>query len=132
MVRIIVSIALIVHGIGHVIGVSASWTSVKMGFSENSWIFSTGVNIESGIGRAFGVVWLIAMIFSIAAGFGLFFHQDWWITLALAGAIVSIVAVGIWFRAFPSGSNISALLFDIVILVAILGPWSEKIFRILK
>jgi hypothetical protein len=131
MFRIIASIALIAHGIGHLIGVSAAWTPVKMGFSDHPWIFSSGVNISSEIGRVFGVVWLAAMLISIAAGVGLLLRLDWWVSLAIIGACVSAAAVMIWFRAFPSGSNFFALGFDLLTLGALLGPWSDKVIDFL-
>ena len=132
MLKLIASLALIFHGIGHIIGVSAAWTPIKMGFSDRPWIFSAGINIESGLGRIFGLVWLIATLASIIAGFGLYFRQDWWLTLTIVGTIVSLVAVITWFRAFPSGANMSALVFDVIILVGLFGPWSEKIIQALK
>ena len=131
MLRIICSIALIAHGIGHIIGVSAAWTPVKMGFSGHPWIFSSGVNISSGIGRIFGIVWLVAMIVSIASGVGLLLRFDWWVTMAIVGALISTGVLIIWFRAFPSGSDVSALAFDFLILAALLGPWSNKILEFL-
>ncbi|MFC1936050.1 hypothetical protein ACFLYP_00125 [Chloroflexota bacterium] len=132
MFRIIFSIALIAHGIGHVIGVSAAWTPVKMGFSNHPWIFSKGVNITSGIGRNFGVVWLAALIFSIAAGVALILRLEGWTALAILGACISSVALFIWWRAFPSGSNVSALVFNLLILAALLGPWSSKAVEALQ
>jgi hypothetical protein len=131
MFRIIVSIMLIAHGIGHIIGISAAWTPVKMGFSDHPWIFSNGVNITSGIGRAFGIVWLTALIISIMAGFGLLFRMDWWTSLAIVGAIISAIALVIWFPAFPSGSNISALVLDLLIIAVLMGPWSNKVIEFL-
>ena len=132
MFTIIVSIMLIAHGIGHIIGVSGAWTPVKMGFSDHSWIFSNGVNITSGIGQAFGVVWLATLIISTMAGFGLLFHLDWWTSLAIIGAFISAVAIVIWFHAFPTGSNSSALVFDLLIIAALFGPWSNKVVEFLQ
>jgi hypothetical protein len=132
MIRIIVSIALIGHGIGHVIGVSAAWTSVKMGFSDHPWSLSSNVNVNTAIGRIFGVVWLAALIAIVAAGMGLLLRMEWWTTWAIIGSIISIVALVIWWRAFPTGSDISALIFNVIILVALLGPWANRVIEIVK
>jgi hypothetical protein len=132
MTRLVISFAIIAHGIGHLIGVSAAWTPIKMGFSDHSWIFSTGVNISSGIGRAFGFVWLITMVITITSGLGLLLRLDWWIPLAIVSALLSIFALITWFKAFPSSSDIAALLFDVIVLTGLLGPWSEKIIQILR
>jgi len=129
MLRIICSIAIIAHGIGHLIGVSAAWTPVRMGFSDQPWIFSNEVNISSGVGRLFGIVWLAAMIIIIASGIGLLLQLDGWVTLASTGAFISMIALIVWFRAFPSGSNISALVFDLFIMAALLGPWSGRVLN---
>jgi hypothetical protein len=132
MFRIICGFALIFHGVGHLIGVFASWTPFKMGFSDQHWIISNGVSVSSVIGRVFGVVWLAAMVLSIAAGVGLLFRMEWWLPMAIWGSIFSAVAIVVWFRAFPSGSDVSALVFDIFVLVALLGPWSGRVAEFLQ
>ena len=132
MLRILFSIALIAHGIGHVIGISAAWTPVKMGFSRQPWLFSRGVNVDSGIGRAFGIVWLAALVISVLAGVGLLLRLDWWITAAIVGALVSSFALIVWWRAFPSGANTSALIFNLLVLAALLGPWVNRVHAVLR
>jgi hypothetical protein len=132
MFKLIATLALLGHGIGHLIGVSAAWTPIKMGFTDQPWIFSPGININSGLGRVFGLVWLLAMLTTIGAGFGLYFRQEWWLSLTIGSALISLLAVIAWFRAFPSGANMGALGFDILILIGLLGPWSERIIQTLQ
>lgn len=132
MFRIILGIALLAHGIGHVIGVSAAWTPVKMGFSDQPWLFSSGVNITTSIGRVFGVVWLAALVINIMAGAGLLLRLEWWVPMAILGALISSAALVIWWQAFPSGSNISALVFNILLIAGLLGPWADRVIAALR
>jgi hypothetical protein len=127
MLRILFSLAFLGHGIGHVIGFSAAWTKVKMGFSNQSWIFSAGINIESGLGRFLSIFWLAALITSVAAGVGLYLRLDWWIPVAIISSVLSIIAVLPWWPAFPSGSYMGAMGFNLLVLVALLGPWADRI-----
>jgi len=69
-----------------------------MVLSDQSWIFSTGVNVLSEIGRAFGIVWLAAMIVSVAYVVGLLFRLDWWATPGTGGYRHFYAGMIIWFR----------------------------------
>ena len=72
------------------------------------------------------------MIITITTGFGLLLRLDWWIPLVIVSAFLSIFALITWFTAFPYGSDMGALLFDVIILAGLLGPWSGKIIQILR
>jgi hypothetical protein len=132
MLKIVIAIVLLMHGIGHVMGIFAAWTTVPMGFSANSWLFSSGVTISSPIGRAFSLLWLAAALVTVAAGWGLLTNQDWWRTLAIAGAILSLAVFIPWMSVAPTGSVIGAIAVDVLTLVALLGPWQEQVSRALR
>jgi hypothetical protein len=57
--------------------------------------------------------------------------QDWWPTLAIVAAATSLAAILPWIRAVPPGAWAGAL-FDVVIIVALLPPWSEQIVTALR
>ena len=132
MLKIIIALVLLMHGIGHVMGIFAAWTTVPMGFSDNSWLLSSGVTISSPIGRACSLIWLAAALVTVAAGGGMLTNQEWWRSLALAGAILSLAAFIPWATVAPSGSVAGAIVVDVLTLVALLGPWQEQVTRALR
>ena len=134
MIRIIVAITLIGHGIGHVVGFLAPWTNSKLGFPEfafnqSTWLLPGEVVMISTIGKIFGVIWLLSMGAFFAAAIGLLEKQEWWTTIAIIASILSMIAVVPWWNSFTPGimSKRSAVLVDILVLIALWGPWKDEI-----
>jgi hypothetical protein len=82
--------------------------------------------MRSAVGRAFSLIWLLALVGLVAAGLGLLFQQAWWPTIAVAGAVTSLVAILPWLTAVPPGAWAGAL-FDTLIIVALVSPWRDAI-----
>ncbi len=132
MLRVLVIGLLLMHGAGHIMGFLAAWTPVPVGFSDRPWIFSEGVTMASPVGRAFSLLWLVAMVATVGAGLGLVFQQEWWKPLAVASAAVSLVAFIPWWNAAPSGSVWGAVLVDLLLIAALAFPWGEQVARALE
>ncbi len=77
MRRFIIAAPFIDHGWAHISGFLVSWTKVDAGYKDRSWIFSSEVTMKSGIGRLFGLLWLVALVGFVAAGVGLLVLQSW-------------------------------------------------------
>ena len=127
LLSIIVAVALLGHGIGHVMGFLASWTKLPMGFTESPWILSTDTNIQSTTGKAFGVLWLLAMAAFIGAVVGLFMEQSWWTTAAVIASVLSLVAIVPWWNTYTPGSKQALVLVDVVVIAVLLGPWKDEL-----
>jgi uncharacterized membrane protein YfcA len=106
ILRYIVALVLIAHGFGHAMSFSAAWTSVKMGVSDAPWILPGDSTMDSAVGHAFGLLWLVATIATVAAALGLLFRQDWWAAAAASAAVISLVAAVPWW----CGSVLGALI----------------------
>lgn len=126
MLKWIVGIVLIAHGIGHSMGFLASWTTIPSGLTTGHWLLSSDITMDSTAGRLFGLLWLLAMFSTIAAGVGLLGHQAWWQPLAIVSALLSLVAILPWLNLMPAVSAIGAILVDVAILVSLLTPWGEQ------
>jgi hypothetical protein len=100
--------------------------------SGGHWLLSSNVMLDSALGRAFGLLWLVALIATVGAALGLLFQQEWWPLLAVASAVLSLVAIGPWLNLMPLGSAIGAVLVDVIVLVALLGPWHDTLIRALR
>ena len=71
--------------------------------------------------RAVGsLLWLTALLAFLAVGVGIQGQQAWWRTLAVAGAVVSLVALALFVDRRPTQPALNAALFDGAVLVALL------------
>jgi hypothetical protein len=131
MLKYPIGFLLITHGLAHISGVLGMWTSGSQAFRDEAWTLSRGIAARSTVGKAFGILWMAALVGMVAAGLGLVFGQPWWPAVALVAAIVSLAAIVPWVKVVPSGAWAGAV-FDIVILVALIPPWSEQIVAALS
>lgn len=127
ILTIVLVLTLLGHGIGHVMGFLASWTKLPMGFTQSPWIFSKGILIQSVVGKAFGILWLISMGAFIAAAIGLFTGQSWWTSVAIIASFLSLFAFLPWWNTFTPGSKQAAVLVDVVVIAVLLGPWKDEL-----
>ena len=131
ILRIIIAIIFVGHGIGHIMGFLETWTRwqpfSEPSFNNSPWIFSDSVVIQSAVGKIFGIFWLVSMFGFFAAAIGLITNQSWWTTIAIMASIFSLLAVIPWWNTFTPEimSKNSAVVVDIIILVAFLGPWKD-------
>lgn len=124
MLKYVLALILLGHGLAHLSGFIASWTKSSAGYEDRSWIFSSGIRLNSSIGKIFGLVWLAAMVFLVSSGIGLLTNQGWWIQTAVAGAILSLAAIIPWWKAVPPGAKFGAA-FDGLLLMTLLTPIRE-------
>ena len=129
-IKYVVVLVLLGHGAGHVMGFLAAWTKLPMGFADRPWVFGGDVKIQTAVGRAFGLVWLIALAGFIGAGVGLLLQREWWSTLAIASSVISIVAIVPWWNTITPSARFWPILVDVAVLVALLGPWRDQIARL--
>lgn len=130
--KIIMLGMLVMHGLGHIVGFLTAWFKLPMGFTENSWVFSSGVTMYSFLGKIFGVIWLAAMVLFLMAAYSLFKNQAIWLTYAVIASICSLVVILPWARTVVPGALYGGTLANIFILFTAFGPWKEKILDILK
>ncbi len=132
IVKYIVVLALLGHGAGHAIGFLAAWTELPMGFRDQPWLLGGEVRIQTGVGRAFGLLWLAALAGFIGAALGLLYRQQWWEVLAVASSVISIIAIVPWWSTVTPSPRFWALLVDVVVLIGLRGPWQDQLGPILE
>lgn len=123
--------ALLIHGAAHFSGFLAAWTSNNAGFSNNPWIFSEGLELNRGLGRYFGLIWLLASIGFIASAFGILSGQIWWEDLVTVASIGSLVVIVPWWNTVPTGAWVGAA-FDVFILLLFILPAGESILAMIS
>ena len=134
ILRVVIALILFGHGIGHVVGFLGSWTKSQLGFpdyafNQSSWLLPGNIVMQSTLGKVFGVIWLVSMGAFFVAAIGLLVRQSWWPTIAIIASITSMVAVLPWWNSFTPGimSKRSAVVVDIIVLAALLGPWKNDL-----
>jgi hypothetical protein len=114
MWRIVIVLLLLVHGlISGAIGFGSFGSTTSVGLANPSWLnwwptkmgqswLLTRLGIENWIVFwLIGLLWLVAMICFVAAGLGLLgivVPHDWWRGLAIAGAVVELLVLVLFFH----------------------------------
>lgn len=132
MVKGVVILVLLLHGAGHIMGFMAAWTAVPVGFSDRPWLFSDGITVTGPVGKAFSMLWLLAMIGSMGAGLGLLLRQEWWPGLAIVSSVLSLMVFIPWWNSAPPGSAVGAVLVDLALIVSLALPWGDRVVEFLR
>lgn len=132
MLRWLIALALLMHGVGHITFFLAAWTEVPMGYAATPWLLPGSFTVSSAVGKAFGLLWLLAMVGFVGAALGLVARQPWWPTLAVASAVVSLVVLLPWWNTVDPGTRMWALLADLAVIVAFAFPWREQLVAALS
>jgi hypothetical protein len=116
--RILISIVVAAHGIGHVLFLVSTFGLADWGQSAHSWLLTNAVGDVAT--RAIGtIIWFVAVAGFLAAAVGIWTEMEWWRTAAIVSSIVSIIGLVLFWSNPAGGPTLSALVFDIVILVAL-------------
>jgi hypothetical protein len=126
MWKYLIVIVLAAHGVGQILPFLAAWTSGKI-FSDASWLFSSGVGMRTPVGQTFALLGLLALLGFIGGAMGLLVGQGWWQPLLISASVLSLLVAIPWAAAWPTGSLIGNILVDVVVLVALLTPWGERV-----
>jgi hypothetical protein len=130
MLKIVIGLVLIAHGIGHSMGMLKVFglATVNPDWDGSSWILSgvAGSTITNAIGM---VLWAAALVGFVAAGLVVLgvLPEEWWVPLAIASSIASLAGVVLFPVAFPVFSTVGAAVIDVAVLVAVLwAGWSPS------
>lgn len=130
MVKIVLGIVLVAHGIGHALGLlpltGFAPTATLPGWTGHSWIVPTS---PPALGQVLGgALWAAALVGFIALGIVVlgWLPASWWEPLAVGAAIASLAAIALFPAGFPTVVNIvGAAVVDIVLLAAVvINHWT--------
>lgn len=129
MIRWLIAIAMLMHGVGHIVFVLAAFTETPMEFSTAPWLLPGAFTVDSPVGKAFALLWLLAMLGFMVAAVGLILRKEWWPSLAVAAAVVSLVVLLPWWNTITPSSRVWVLLADVVVIAAFGMPWKDKVVQ---
>lgn len=115
-VRILLLIAVLIHGIGHILFLIPTLGLTGWGQSTQSWLLTNlmGEKLTRGFGA---VIWVAVILGYLIGLYGFFAQTSWWPQLLIGASGIS--AVGLLLFWANSSPVISALTFDIVIILAL-------------
>lgn len=123
--RIIIAVVLFFHSIGHVTGVLPAIQVVDVkGWNSHSWLLTPliGEMASRILSAILFLTALVGFFLAALALLGWLVPHDWWRTLAVVSAVVSMVTVLLFWNAFVAlvPNKVGALAVDIAVLVCLL------------
>ena len=118
---------LCIHGLSHIIWFLASWSSVRTGVGDGSWLLPGNVTISSPIGKVLGLLALIVVIVFTAAAAMLLAGLPTWTGIANIGVFLSYGAVVPWLRQSPGSWGLISVFANIVLMFLLAMPLSVDI-----
>jgi len=131
MIRWLIAIAMLMHGVGHIVFVMAAFTETPMEFSTAPWLLPGAFTVDSPVGKAFALLWLLAMLGFMVAAVGLILRKEWWPALVVAAAVVSLVVLLPWWNTITPSLRVWVLLADVVVIAAFGMPWKDQVVKAL-
>lgn len=122
MLKIIIGVVLIAHGIGHSMGLLQVFkvATVNPAWHGDSWLLSgvAGPTAAQAVGT---VLWTLAIAGFLALGAVVFgwLPEAWWAPLAIGASAASLAGLVLFPVAFPTFSSIGALVVNVGVLAAV-------------
>lgn len=115
MVSVIVAIALIVHGLIHLMGFAVYVRHAQIeGLTYKTTLLSGRLDLGKGGIRVFGAFWVLPAIGFVTAAFAVLAGWDWWTTALVVATILSLILTALdW-----SNARVGAVV-DIAILALV-------------
>ena len=122
--RLWIGIVLILHGVGHLLGVLALTPLGGENWNARSWLLTDSVG-EAPAKAISTVLWVIGLVLFVVAGLALLqigFPESWWKPVAAAGALLSFIALTLFWNAFPVlfPNKIGAIAVNLTVLIGVL------------
>jgi hypothetical protein len=124
MWRLLFMIAMLLHGIGHVLFLMNTWGYWKDA-NGRAGLFSDVLALSQAGEGIIGLLWLVPLAGFVIGTWGLFNQDAWWAPLALATAILSSVMLLLWWGSLNISSAFFALVFNLVVLAA--AVWQQRL-----
>lgn len=125
MIRFLVAIPLILHGLANLGGALAFAGKTPEGFTAQPSVISSKIHMHSPLGRLWGVIWLLSALALVIGGLAALYRRQDWLTLSALGSALSFAAIAPWWNTVPPGARFGAIfdLFALAVLLSPIGAW---------
>jgi len=118
VLRWIIGLAVLGHGLGHVLFMPLFAGTLKVEANGHSWLLTD--MLGKGVTQALAtIIAAVALGIFVVAGIGLLGETAWWRPLSIVGAVVSLALVAVMWDGLPVSSAYFAVTFDVAVLVGI-------------
>jgi hypothetical protein len=126
MLTFILLAAVAMHGIGHVLFFGPAIGLADWG-SGHSWLL-TGL-LGDGVARTIaGAIWVSAGALFIVGVAGFVRDAEWWRAATIAAAAISLIGTVVYFDGVKQPSGVAALVFNILVLGAlVVARWPSTL-----
>lgn len=129
IVKLIVAVTLLVHGLGHAGALGALiWIGARPGTDTAGWLTarswlvpSLPASTATTVANSFWILSLIGFVVTALPFWGLPVPGEAWRPLAVASALVSITGIVLFFGRWPMFNTLAALGVNVAVLVAVLS-----------
>ena len=119
LIRIVIGILLLIHGVAHY-NITTAWGQRP---AVHSSLLSPRGVAQASLDAVGTPLWTAALLIFMAAGLAVFVGIGWWRWLAVLGAIVSLLIIGL----FGQKNMVLGVAIDVAILIAVLGlEWPAR------
>ena len=123
MLRIVIALALGMHGVGHALFIGNAWGYWHTGGAGRARLFAA-VGAGQGVEGAAGLLMLVPFVGFLAVTWGYLAGQGWWRPLALAAALASAGLVLLFAGGLNTSSAFFAVAFDVLVIAYVL--WQQR------
>jgi len=122
MLRVILALLLLLHGLVHVLGFVVPWrlASVET-MPYTTTLLAGSLNVGASGIRVVGALWLLAAVGLVIAGVGVLTAQSWWAPLALVVVLCSLMLTILGWPASYFGVLVNVALLAYLILGRYIG-----------
>ncbi len=123
MLKVIIALVLLAHGIGHSMGLLQVFkvATVNPAWHGDSWLLTApaGTTVTQAVGV---VLWTLAIVGFAALGAVVigWLPAAWFPSVAIGASLVSLAALLLFPMAFPPFSTLGALVVNVAVLVAVI------------
>jgi hypothetical protein len=122
MLRSLFSIAMIMHGIGHVLFLANGWGYWRTPETRSA-LFASMLHLAPGVEGVAGVLWIVPLTGFLITGWGFAVDAYWWPMTGFIVALVSTLMIILWWNGINASSAWFALLFNLIVAgVVMLRP----------
>jgi hypothetical protein len=120
MLKLVLAVVVLAHGVGHVLFLGPTLRVGEWaGQTAHSWLL-TGTLGDSAARAIAAVIWTATIALFVAGVAGYLTDAAWWRGVTVAGSVVSIVGLVLFWDGIATSSAVFALAFDAVLLLALL------------
>ena len=116
----VIALALLGHGVGHLLFIGNAWGYWKSGGGRAALFAGLPQTAEGLI----GLLWIIPLVAFVVATGGFVSEQAWWQPVLLAAAGISLVMVVVFWGSLTSANAFWAVAFDLVVIGVLL--WQRQ------